>query len=409
MKLNIGCGKQYLPGYINVDMYEPEIADVIASGDNLDFIEDNSVDEIISYHFIEHLGLIDTYKTLSHWAIKLKPGGRLVLETPDLESSLKSTLRKQTTCDVDWLFGVADPGQTHQRVYFKTELKNILKSIGYNNIRISKPMGYWKRNTLRLESKMGVSDFRARVLEYWCKLDLAQGTFRDLPIDEIELPLTEKRLAMICVLSPILANILLNVYEQLFDTKKNKSLDDWKTAIKFLEEHKFTHYLYSQLYLNNGSSKKLLSVFKEVQKAGNDLIIRILRKKQVTLPNTINFNTNNQLNEVFQFYPDIIDYFSLHNLNTISINECALGIKMFAQNKYERAVDHFIKSTKFNSENVISWWNLARLNWINKNKPEADKAFSIAFKISKNKNILTEQARKIPIKQPLELSYGAEV
>jgi len=55
-----------------------EYSEYHTSGDNLDFIEDNSVDEIISYHFIEHLGLIDTYKTLSHWAIKLKSGGRLV-------------------------------------------------------------------------------------------------------------------------------------------------------------------------------------------------------------------------------------------------------------------------------------------------------------------------------------------
>ena len=48
MHLNVGCGKQYLPGYVNVDLYEKDVADICAPADSLDFTKDGSVSEIVS-------------------------------------------------------------------------------------------------------------------------------------------------------------------------------------------------------------------------------------------------------------------------------------------------------------------------------------------------------------------------
>ena len=57
IKLNLGCGVYYKPGYINIDMFESEIADEIADICHLEY-EDNSVDEIEASHIIEHFDVI---------------------------------------------------------------------------------------------------------------------------------------------------------------------------------------------------------------------------------------------------------------------------------------------------------------------------------------------------------------
>lgn len=56
MKLNLGCGYNKYPGYVNVDADPNCNPDVIADLEERLPFEDNSVDEIILYHVLEHLG-----------------------------------------------------------------------------------------------------------------------------------------------------------------------------------------------------------------------------------------------------------------------------------------------------------------------------------------------------------------
>ena len=57
MKLNIGSGYVKIPGYLNVD-HDPLVApDFLADLENLSLpIDDNSVDEVIAHHVLEHIG-----------------------------------------------------------------------------------------------------------------------------------------------------------------------------------------------------------------------------------------------------------------------------------------------------------------------------------------------------------------
>jgi len=91
MKLHLGCGEKYLEGYVNIDYPQSEHsvikvkADVYHDMRTLSYPE-NSIDEIQSHHLFEHFLRADAIALLMRWRRWLKPGGKLVIETPDFLS-----------------------------------------------------------------------------------------------------------------------------------------------------------------------------------------------------------------------------------------------------------------------------------------------------------------------------------
>jgi predicted SAM-dependent methyltransferase len=82
-KLNIGCGSRRLEGYTGVDAIKRPAADIIAPADKIP-LKPGTIDEILAIHLVEHVHPWQTPLLLREWARLLKPGGRLVLEMPDL-------------------------------------------------------------------------------------------------------------------------------------------------------------------------------------------------------------------------------------------------------------------------------------------------------------------------------------
>jgi SAM-dependent methyltransferase len=83
VRLNIGCGMNVLPGFINVDGFgDPDIKHDL----NLYPwpFDDRSVDGIAAWHVMEHLE--DWWKAFQECARILRPGGYLEVRVPD-ESS----------------------------------------------------------------------------------------------------------------------------------------------------------------------------------------------------------------------------------------------------------------------------------------------------------------------------------
>jgi glycosyltransferase involved in cell wall biosynthesis/GT2 family glycosyltransferase/Tfp pilus assembly protein PilF/predicted SAM-dependent methyltransferase len=97
LRLHLGCGEQHMDGYVNIDypqenhnVQTPKAdfeADILA----LDFPPE-SVDEIRLHHVFEHFPRVKAYALLIRWREWLRPGGRILIETPDLVGSAKMLL-----------------------------------------------------------------------------------------------------------------------------------------------------------------------------------------------------------------------------------------------------------------------------------------------------------------------------
>jgi len=85
VKINLGCGKRKLPGYINVDNrkeVEPDILCDVSKGLPWDA---NSVDEIVAIDLIEHLTGLDVINLMNEIHRVLKPGGLFYHRTPSTD------------------------------------------------------------------------------------------------------------------------------------------------------------------------------------------------------------------------------------------------------------------------------------------------------------------------------------
>lgn len=150
VRLNLGCGDKILEGYINVDFSESRKGskpDVIADLRAMQF-DNNYADEIMSIHVIEHFYPWEVEGLLNHWKSILKPGGRLILECPNILTAAKMLLEdpdrmaraegKDGQLAMWPLYGDPawkDPLMCHRWGYTPTTLIDLVKRCGFTNVR----------------------------------------------------------------------------------------------------------------------------------------------------------------------------------------------------------------------------------------------------------------------------------
>jgi predicted SAM-dependent methyltransferase len=84
-KINLGCGKRHLEGHVNIDIQERIKPDLVCDVTKGLPYEDNSVDEVKAYDFLEHIPIGKTVDVIMEiWRV-LKPGGKFESYTPDAE------------------------------------------------------------------------------------------------------------------------------------------------------------------------------------------------------------------------------------------------------------------------------------------------------------------------------------
>ena len=99
IRLNVACGGRPLKGYINIDM--DSLSKLKKRYPNKNFskdlllknwnvfklpLKDNSVDEINSDAFIEHLSFVEEHKFFKEMIRVMKPGSKITLSTTDFEN-----------------------------------------------------------------------------------------------------------------------------------------------------------------------------------------------------------------------------------------------------------------------------------------------------------------------------------
>jgi len=143
IKLHLGCGMNYLEGYVNVDL-PPDgqtvmhsRADVYKDIRELEYA-DSSVDEIRTHHLLEHFSRPEALKLLLQWRKWLKPRGLLFVETPDFESAIKAFVRgslREKFQIARHLFGSQESGWAlHKDFYGEEKFRFILGKFGFENI-----------------------------------------------------------------------------------------------------------------------------------------------------------------------------------------------------------------------------------------------------------------------------------
>ena len=149
MKLNLGCGDKILEGYVNVDVVESRAGkspDVLCDLHALEPFEDASADEVMAIHVVEHFWRWEVVEVLREWVRVLKPGGRMVLECPNLVSACQAvvadpdnaTLPDQRGQRSMWvLYGDPrwqDPLMVHRWGYTPRSLAMVMHEAGLENL-----------------------------------------------------------------------------------------------------------------------------------------------------------------------------------------------------------------------------------------------------------------------------------
>ena len=137
--LNLGCfDKKFPPPFINIDIREDVNPDIVDNAFVLNRFDDNSVDLIYASHVIEYFDRDEVNYILQEWYRVLKPGGKIRVAVPDF---MKLIWVYQDTKDLNRILGplfgkmpMSDQTIYHKTVYDFNSLKELLKSLGFNNI-----------------------------------------------------------------------------------------------------------------------------------------------------------------------------------------------------------------------------------------------------------------------------------
>lgn len=135
-RLHIGCGKAYLPGWVNLDLFSSVKADVYADLAALPF-DRGSFDLIYSSHVLEHVHRHTTIATLGHWRDLLVDGGVLRLAVPDFDAVCR---RYTKTRGLPELMGLLYGGQNHPKnnhfvTFDRATLTDALFKAGFSAVR----------------------------------------------------------------------------------------------------------------------------------------------------------------------------------------------------------------------------------------------------------------------------------
>lgn len=145
LKLNLGCWKRNLPGFVNVDICNMPHIHYQRNVDDLSVFEDGEAELIYASHIFEYFDRDKGAEVLKEWFRVLDHGGTLRIAVPDFE---KIVWLYQETKDIQKTLGMlygkmtikrnkypAEKTLYHKTVYDFESLKQVLEAAGFVNVR----------------------------------------------------------------------------------------------------------------------------------------------------------------------------------------------------------------------------------------------------------------------------------
>jgi SAM-dependent methyltransferase len=371
LRINLGCGSTYKPGYFNIDKFDGSVADMLADVSFLPY-ESNSIDMIEASQLIEHFDLAHLRYVLAEWFRVLKPGAELMLETPDLSRSFRKLLRsenEQRRTTLQWIFGIDSPGLQHRSGFTFGHLKQELELTGFFDVIREKELTHTYEPGMRVKcrktrnpaEKMFFACFRRRL---WNTLD-TQDSFVLIPLENwiekahkasSEIPNKERLHELISDLAPCNANVPVALLEELV---ASNALSECEIS----QEHAFLKDLVDMRFHERAfelwtRSKKGLDVEAEFASF-------ISRVRSIVLDSLKNPDLRKERLEYVQILnPRPIALFDLSIVLLEAQKSFSEGVKAFSKEDLVLAERRLTESLSINPRNPLACWNLARLSAI---------------------------------------------
>ena len=137
IRLNLGCGRFRLPGFINVDQFGSVNPDLVSDALSLP-CQPGSVSEIYAGHILEHFRFDDGMKALRYWHGLLCGGGAISVCVPDFDYLARQSLsspspRRLMEFNDLYIYSGIQPSP-HQYAYSAALLKQVMEDAGFINL-----------------------------------------------------------------------------------------------------------------------------------------------------------------------------------------------------------------------------------------------------------------------------------
>lgn len=137
LKLNLGCGKDYKQGYINIDKYDTT-ADANWDIEHIP-LNDRTAAQVICSDFLEHLPHNQVLSVLIELHRILKKEGRLIIVVPDLVGLCERVMKDpENEWSLAQLYGHQQhEGQFHKTGFTVKRLSNLLGFAGFDKLTLA--------------------------------------------------------------------------------------------------------------------------------------------------------------------------------------------------------------------------------------------------------------------------------
>jgi len=151
-KLQLGAGKNVLPGWLNTDLHPQEGVLPIDATRPLPFA-DNTFEYVVSEHMIEHISFKEARRMVTEVHRVLRDGGKVRVSTPDFDffrGLFRDELSAAEEEFISWHIKTYNPGYPvlplsvmntmfrswgHQHLYNEQTLSLLLRQCGFSRIR----------------------------------------------------------------------------------------------------------------------------------------------------------------------------------------------------------------------------------------------------------------------------------